>query len=585
MNDQRDELEAAMAAHRAGRLDEAGRGYRAVLAAEAGHVEALNMLGVLEHQLGRDEVAVELLERAVKLAPENAAVWANLGEAERARGRLDAALTCYGRALELRPELAEVGRVAGEVLVELERLDEAEACLREVLRRRPEDADAWHTLGHALLYQGRVQEALACYRRALAVRSDYAAAHSSLILAMHYVPVCSGPDILAEARRWAQRHAAGEAERGHRNDRSPTRRLRIGYVSADFCRHVSAQFLLPLLQRHDRTGFEVYCYAEVAREDELTARLRALAQGWRSTVGRSDAEVAAQVRDDGIDILVDLKLHTRGHRLGVFTLKPAPVQVTWLGYPGTTGLGAIDYRLTDPHLDPPTESARDAWYSEQSVQLPETFWCYDPQASIEVGALPAQQSGRITFGALNNYCKVHDGVLALWARVLRAVPGARLVLRCPAGQARGRALEVFAREGIAPDRIAWFTTTARADYLAAYRAIDIGLDTSPYNGHTTSLDAFWMGVPVVTLVGTTAVGRAGFSHAMNLGLPDLAAQTPEDFVARASALATDLGRLAELRSTLRRRMEASPLMDAPRFVRRLEDAYRTMWRQWCEAPA
>lgn len=582
-------MAAAIAQHQAGRLAEAERIYRDVLAQDPDHADALSMLGILEHQRGRDEAAAELLGRAVARMPGNAAFHVNLGEAYRGLGRLEEALASYDQALALQPDFAEVQRVAGDVLLALERLDEAAASFQRVLTLRPEDAEAHHGLGNVLKSQGRPAEAIACYRRALALRPEFAEAHSSLIVTMHYAPEFDGGQILQEARRWNERHgAAGRAlRRPHTNERSAGRRLRIGYVSADFCNHVSAQFLVPLLAHHNRSEFAIHCYAEVPREDDFTAQFRTLADGWRSTVGLTDEQVAESVRVDQIDILVDLKLHTRHNRLRVFAHKPAPVQVTWLGYPGTTGLGGMDYRLTDPHLDPPHLEDRDEWYSEQSVRLPETFWCYDPLAAGPgVGALPALRGGgrgRVTFGSLNNYCKVQEGVLALWAQVLLAVPDSRLLLRCPPGQTRARTLEVLGRAGVGAERVEWFERASRAAYLAAYQDIDISLDTFPYNGHTTSLDSFWMGVPVITLAGQTAVGRAGLSQAINLGLPELVARTPEEFVQRAVQLAADLPHLAELRRTLRGRMEASPLMNAPRFVGHLEAAYRAMWERFIEA--
>jgi predicted O-linked N-acetylglucosamine transferase (SPINDLY family) len=356
--------------------------------------------------------------------------------------------------------------------------------------------------------------------------------------------------------------------------------LRIGYVSADFRIHVASFFTAPLLSQHDHRQFEIFCYANVAHPDELTDRLRSCADGWRSIVALSDQQVADLVRSDQIDILVDLAMHTAGNRLLVFARKPAPVQVTWLAYPGTTGLSAIDYRLTDPYFDPPR--LFDDCYSEESFRLPDTFWCYSPLAETPpVNALPALQNGSITFGCLNHFCKINDGVLALWAQVLQAVPQSRLLLLTPRGQARERVLAKLAPAGIAASRLEFADRQPRREYLQQYQRIDLALDPFPCNGGTTTLDAFWMGVPTVTLVGKTVVGRAGWSQLCNLGLQELAAQTPEQYVARAAQLAGDLPRLQELRATLRQRMQQSPLMDAPRFARGVEQAYREMWRRWC----
>jgi predicted O-linked N-acetylglucosamine transferase (SPINDLY family) len=308
-----------------------------------------------------------------------------------------------------------------------------------------------------------------------------------------------------------------------------------------------------------------------------------------------DERVAEMIRADRIDILVDLTMHMARNRLRLFARKPAPVQVTWFAYPGSTGVEAIDYRLTDPHMDPPeTALPRGEIYSEESIWLPDTFWCYEPLTNEpEVNESPAVKNGHITFGCLNNFCKVNEGVLRLWADVMDAVPGSRLiVLSGEVGQEEEQEHQRWAREiieqggdrGAKPGRggrVRFVPFAPRPDYLRRYHEIDIGLETFPYNGHTTSLDAFWMGVPVVTLAGSTVVGRAGVCQLMNLGLPELIAHTHDEYVRIVTGLAADLPRLAELRAGLRVRMEKSPLMDAPRFARNMEAAYRSIWRKWC----
>jgi predicted O-linked N-acetylglucosamine transferase (SPINDLY family) len=327
---------------------------------------------------------------------------------------------------------------------------------------------------------------------------------------------------------------------------------------------------------------EIFCYSNVIRADALTEQFRRYADAWRGIEGLSDLQTVDLIRQDRIDILVDLTLHTGKNRLAVFACKPSPVQVTFAGYPGSTGLNTIDYRLTDPYLDPP--GLNDQFYSESSIRLPDTFWCYEPLVTqLEINPLPAQTDAHVTFGCLNSFCKVNEQVLRLWAQVVKTVDRSRLMILCPEGSHRQPLLDLLQGEGISPDRIELVVRCPRRQYLELYHRFDVGLDTFPYNGHTTSLDSFWMGVPVVTLVGQTVVGRAGLSQLTNLGLPELIAQTPEQYVQIATKLAGDLPRLAELRRTLRARMEASPLMDAPRFARSVEAAYRRMWRAWCEA--
>jgi predicted O-linked N-acetylglucosamine transferase (SPINDLY family) len=369
----------------------------------------------------------------------------------------------------------------------------------------------------------------------------------------------------------------------HGNSRDPERRLRIGYISPDFRHHATAVGgTFSLLANHDHREFEVYCYSGVLHPDAVTERLRGHADAWRETAGLSHQRLADLVREDRIDILVDLTMHMAGSRLPVFARKPAPIQVAWQAYPGTTGVSTIDYRLTDPFLDPPGQ--HDAFYTEESVRLPDGFWCYDPLAEdLPVNDLPAMKNGHLTLGCLNNFSKINEGVLALWARVLQAVPASRLLLLAPPGCARERVANTLQEYGIARERVEFTGRLPRMEYLKLHNRIDLGLDPFPYNGHVTSLDAFWMGVPTATLVGERAAGRAGWSQLCNLGLEELAATTPEHYIEIVSGLAGDLERLAGLRRTLRERMRASPLMDGPRFARNVESAYRVMWRKWCES--
>jgi protein O-GlcNAc transferase len=369
----------------------------------------------------------------------------------------------------------------------------------------------------------------------------------------------------------------------HTNDRDPNRRLRIGYVSCNFNNHCQRFFTVPVLSNHDRAKYEVFAYSSVEKQDEWTARLRGTVDVWRDVLSLNDAALVAKIREDRIDVLVDLTMHMWGNRLRVFAEKPAPVQITWLAYPGTTGLDAMDYRITDPYLDPP-ESPQP--YSERSLCLPNTFWCYDPLVSdLEVNELPSAAGEPLTFGCLNGFAKVNGRVLEQWARVLQRLPQSRLLLLAAEGSPRQFVRDTLAANGVAPERVSFVGWLAYREYLATYRRIDIGLDCLPYNGHTTSLDSLWMGVPVVSQVGSTVVGRAGWSLASNLGLRELVAHDADEFVEIAVALAQSPARLAELRRGLRARMQASPLMDARLFASDLEAAYRRAWHHWCASAA
>ena len=366
-------------------------------------------------------------------------------------------------------------------------------------------------------------------------------------------------------------------------------------MSQTFWRHVLSHFTAPLFAHHDPENVEIYCYAGDVRPDVDEAyRFREPRIVWRDGVPRDDVALAERIRSDGVDILVDLNLHMAEGRVRAFACRPAPVQITWLGYPGTTGLSAMDYRITDPHIDPPEVLASEP-YAERSLALPDAFWCYDPRASeLSVSTLPALENGSVTFGCLNGLWKINPGVVGLWAKVLSAIPGSRLVLVGPGARAapdasgtnsaERRVLELFREQGVSEGRIEFVPRASRREYLSYYQGIDIGLDTLPYNGHTTSLDAFFMGVPVVTLIGDRVVGRAGLCFAENLELPGLVARSPGEFVEIAQKLCANLDALAELRAGLRRRLHDSPLMDAARFARNLEAIYRRVWREWCAAP-
>jgi protein O-GlcNAc transferase len=502
------------------------------------------------------------------------------------KGRLQDAVTLLRRAVELHPRLAAAHCNLGVIHGARGEIYEAAASYRKALEIEPDQAATHYGLGNALLRGGLIEEAISSFRRAIALRPDSAPHHSDLLFVLHFHPQYDSRAILAEARAWDRAHARPlDAQRAVvTSERAPDRRLRIGYVSPNFRQHCQAFFMVPLLEHHDHQHFEIFCYSDVARPDEWTERLLGHADRAINTCGVSDADVADRVRDDGIDILVDLTMHMAQNRLLVFARKPAKIQVCWLAYPGTTGIAAIDYRVTDPYLDPP-EAETDA-YAEKSIRLPDTFWCYAPLTDEDpVSPLPARQHGHIRFGCLNNFLKVNEAAIALWARVMREVDSSTLTLLAPLGDARKRMIEFFEAHGIDRGRVDFVEYQPRLLYLATYRSIDLCLDTFPYNGHTTSIDAFWMGVPVVTLVGSTVVGRAGLSQAMNLGLPELVARTADEYVRIALELSSDLDRLSALRAGLRTRIKMSPLMDAPRFARSLETAYRTIWRRWCESGA
>ncbi|MGD0540630.1 MAG: tetratricopeptide repeat protein, partial [Tepidisphaeraceae bacterium] len=450
------------------------------------------------------------------------------------------------------------------------------------LQIRPDLADALNNLANVLREQAKLDEAIVCYDRALALRPDDASIHSNKVYTLHNHPGYDAAAILREHRQWNLRHAGHlrQDAAGHPNDPSPQRRIRIGYVSPDFRNHPVGRFLLPLFDHHNPDAVEVFCYCDAPVSDAVTQRLRGRADVWRSTGALSHDQFAALIRQDRIDILVDLTMHMAHNRLLAFARKPAPVQVTYLAYCSTTGLDAIDYRLTDPYLDPPGQG--DENYCEKSIRLPKTYWCYEPCASPPESAPPAIAAGHVTFACLNNFCKVSSPTLNAWRQLLQKVPRSRLILHAKEGDHQQRLRDFLADAGIDPQRLIFVGYKPVEQYLQSYNEIDIALDPFPCAGGTTTCDALWMGVPVVTLAGQTAVGRSGLSILSNIGLPELVAATADQYVQIAADLARDPDRLTRLRSELRHRMATSPLMDAVQFAKDIEDAYRTMWREWCE---
>ncbi len=587
---------------------------------EPDNIGHLVNLGEFKRQAGAVEAAIVLLEKAAALAPDNANAWVNLGAAfQQAQrildaksayvkaleiapmqaevaynlgtllqelGRLDDAVASYRRALEIKPDFAEAHSNLGIALQELGRLDDAVAGYRRALEIKPDLAEAYNNLGNALKDFGRLDDAVASYYRALKFKPGYAKAHSNLLFTHNYLSDQPAIVLLAEARRFGdlvERQANAYQEWPNLPD--PDRCLRVGLVSGDLRTHPVGYFvesMLAALASHATGRLELIAYPCHFLSDALTERIKASCCGWHSAVGLSDESLARRIRDDRIDILIDLSGHTAHNRLPMFAWKPAPVQVSWLGYFATTGVAAMDYLIADPWTVPPAE---EAYFTENIWHLPETYLCFTvPDADVQVGLLPALSNHHITFGCFNNLTKMNDAVVALWARVLQAVPGSRLLLKTKQlGEAAGRAttLQRFAVHGIGVDRLILEGASPRAELLASYHRVDIALDPFPYPGGTTSVESLWMGVPVLTKQGDRFLSHIGETIAHSAELLDWIAVDESDYVAKAVIYASDLDQLARLRGRLRRQVLASPLFDAPRFARHFETALRDMWIQWC----
>lgn len=569
-----------------GQADRAAARFRKLVALRPDHPGAHYNLGNAFLARNRPAEAADAYRAALARAPDFADGWTNLGLALRMSADHAGAEAAFRRAVALMPDSPDALSNLGLELRSQDRLADALAMFDAALAHQPDFAPALNNRGGTLMRLARVAAAAESYRQAVAARPDLIAADSSLLLCLSYMPDVPAADIARAHRDWAARHAEPltASATPALADLDPDRRLRVGYVSPDLRTHSVSFFFEPLLAAHDPAAVETFCYAEVARPDATTARLRAHADHWRDTVGLTDAELADRVRADGIDVLVDLAGHTRDNRLLAFARRPAPVQATWLGYPATTGMTAMDWRLTDAAADPPGDS--DAHCSERLIRLADGFLCYrPPDAAPAVAPPPSETAGHATFASFNNLQKLSDPTIRAWGRLLAALPDARLVLKgsIPGGDAAHDALRArIAEAGIDVDRVDFLPRAdSLADHLSLYGRADVALDTFPYNGTTTTCEALWMGVPVVTLAGDRHAGRVGASLLTGLGLADLVADDDEAYVAVAAALARDGARRSSLRATLRDRMAASPLCDGPGFARRVEAAYRAMWRHRC----
>jgi predicted O-linked N-acetylglucosamine transferase (SPINDLY family) len=603
---------------------EAEECFAKALALQPDLAEACHNLGYMYGVQKKHTAAEELFRRAIKARPGYADAHYELANVLTVLGRLDEAVASFREAIRLKPGRIEPYNNLGLVLVWQGKTQEAEQTFRKILSIKPDHALGYDNLGGTLVTQGRYQEALQafqealrldprsfeaendlgtvleaigdleestrCFRRALEYRPSLVEAYSNLLFGLNYQPELTPQDLLAEHKAWADKYATRfiSHQPPHSNSRDPDRRLRIGYVSPDFRTHSVAYFAEPILSAHNRSAFELFCYSDVASPDAVTKRIEGYTDGWRKVFGVPDEVLAERVREDRIDILVDLAGHTGRNRLFVFARKPAPVQIAYIGYPNTTGLPAMDYRITDAWADP--VGPADLIHTEKLIRLPNGFNCYQPPANTSpAGPLPVLTTGQITFGSFNNFAKLNSQVIAVWAEILKQVPRSRLLIKCKQmGDpfVRERFFRRFEEQGIASDR---FMNMAHiphtAGHLDAYHLVDIGLDPFPFNGATTTCEALWMGVPVIALAGNRHASRVGVSLLSRLGLPDLVTATPAEYVERAVALAGKTEDLKDLRAGMRDRMMKSGLTDARLVTTSLEEAFRSLWQQWCQDQA
>ncbi len=528
---------------------------------------------------GKQEEGRLHLRAAFDLAPDSAGVLEALGLALGMAGELDLAREAARKALAHSPRSLPARLCLGNVLTREERYDDAIGIYREALEIEADNAFIHYNLAIALMNRGDTQAALAHYRRTAELAPDSPDEYGSILFLLNASPEAGADTIAAEHVRWGERFA-DPLMRGtaHRNSADPERRLRVGYVSGDFVGHAASSFIEPILAHHDRERFELACFANAPEIPPEAARHAAR---WHRIDALSDEEAAQLVEAEGIDILVDLSGHTRRNRLLVFARKPAPVQMTLLGYPNTTGLGAMDYRISDIHADPPGRTEH--LHRERLLRLPRSLWCYAPSPLMpQVSEPPFSGRGYVTLASLNAVYKLNEATLEAWLAILRAVPEAHLVLATiPKGEAQSRMRAYFASRGIGEARIDVVDRMPVVDYWRLLSGVDLALDPFPCNGGSTTCESLWMGVPTLTLAGATFRERAGLSLLTNVGLPEFITHDLDAYVAAAVAFARDPARLARVRAGLRERMRASPLLDAKGYARDLESLYRAAWKTWC----
>ena len=554
------------------------------IAAFPDDADAFGSLAAALLALGRTDEALAAAEKAVGINPQGADLLNTLGSVQIACGRLDDAIDTLERAVRLAPELNEAARNLALALQESRRYEEAAQRYLAVIDRWPDDARAHAGLGRTRRLQGRLAEAIAACRQAVALNPSSPQALSNLLFCLIGSPDEDGPSLKAEHEQWGARFAAAGPAPVHTNTREPGRRLRIGYVSPDFSDHPVGRIVAPVLAAHDADAVEIFCYSNSIRLDGQGQRIADSVARFVPVRGLADRDLTARIVGDRVDILVDLAGHSARHRLGVFALKPAPVQASWLGYMATTGLSAIDYVIGDPVHTP---DSFDSHFVEEVWRLPRDLACFAaPEGAPPVGPPPSSAAGHVTFGVFNNPGKITDAAIALWSAILKDVPGATLLMRYAGCEDPAVQRDMAARlgaYGVDETALIFEGSAGYEQVLAAYGRVDIALDTFPYSGTMTTMEALWMGVPVVALAGDRMTARQAAAHLTAAGLDEFIAGNLSDYRRIAVALAGDAARLESLRSTMRERLRTSELMDAAGLARALEDAWRAMWRRWCTA--
>ena len=543
------------------------------------------LLGVIKQQQGKLIEALNAYQKAIDLNPQHQDAHNNIGIILCKLGRYEESINASKKAITINDKTAGPYLNLANALAKLGHLQEAVDALKHSLAYSPNNEEAFSTLGRILTLQGKTDEAFECCQKAREINPELNSAHTNLLLTMNYGGRFSRQEIYEAHKQWGTTQENNTIRNSDLNNNAdPDKRLRIGFVSPDFRDHAVAFFLEPLLEQVNSEAFEIFCYSDVEKPDNTTERLKNLSHHWRHCFGLRNEAVKKIIQDDQIDILIDLSGHTGDNRLTLFAKHLAPVQVSYLGYPNTTGLSTMDYLITDHFLDPDEESEK--YYVEKLLYLPNSFFCYNaPLECPEVASTPVLRNEYITFGSYNNLAKISEDVIALWSQVLQSVPESRLILQCLSlndPPTRERYEKLFLAHKIPLERIDLISSSSFRDYLAGHANVDIVLDTFPWNGHTVSCHALWMGVPFITLAQDKRSSRMGLSMLKTLGLDSCIAFNKEQYVSCARQLAEDRVQLETIRKNLRERMKSSPLCNAKQFAQDFEIQLRSVWHTWCE---
>jgi protein O-GlcNAc transferase len=567
--------------------DEAIAHFQQALEIEPNLLHAYNYIGNAFQEKKQFDGAITYYQKAISINPADPTAYMNLGILFQNLKHHEKALRYFNDALKINPTLYQAHDFIGFLLDVEGHREKAAESYRASLEINPHSITALINLGNLLAKQGKLNEAEHFHKLAMRIDPNNFELHQTFLCNMLYNPKYDTKTIFSEYLQAVKKFAGPSTCHilPHANERTTLRKLKIGYVSPDFRRHPVAYFIEPVLAAHNREFFEVFCYSNSDICDDITERLKKSTDHWRTIYAVSDEMAAELIRADRIDILIDLAGHTANNRILLFARKPAPVQVNWMGFPPTTGLSAIDYKIVDHYTDPPEMTEQ--FYSEKLMRLPESFVCFLPdRGSPDVGPLPALTTGYITFGSFNNLPKVTPHVVALWGKILNSLPDSCLIMKnyiFSDTDTCQYVADMFVQVGISKGRIILQSADPSPKHLKSYNAVDIGLDTFPFNGLTTTCEAMWMGVPVITLAGTGYAARAGVGLLSTVGLSELIANTQDEYIKIARSLALDINRLILLRSSLRDRMAHSPLIDAQRFIINVETCYREMWKNWCES--